>query len=153
MSVEAGLGGGRTLLQYRGGYRERERQREKEQRRLKQRAEVYPPVEFKVPKYIQGWSLDVGLLKEDGEGGGFGSECTCMELMRSSSGVQAGNLGSAVPSKLCELRWGMPQVKVGRVAYVSVCLCRRVRKRPASCCGPRASQSVSSAAAAGKTMT
>lgn len=47
LSVEAGLGGGRSLLQYRGGHKERERQREKQQRRMKQKAEVYPPVEFK----------------------------------------------------------------------------------------------------------
>lgn len=51
LSVEAGLGGGRSLLQYRGGYRERGRQREKQQRRMKQKAEVYPPVEFKVPHF------------------------------------------------------------------------------------------------------
>lgn len=41
--MEAGLGGGRSLLQARGGYRERERQR-----RIKERAGVYAPVQFKV---------------------------------------------------------------------------------------------------------
>lgn len=51
--METGLGGGRSLLQYRGGHRERERQREKQQRRMKQRAEVYPPVEFKVANYFR----------------------------------------------------------------------------------------------------
>lgn len=45
--MEAGLGGGRALLQARGGYRERGREREK-QRRIKERAGSYPPVEFKV---------------------------------------------------------------------------------------------------------
>ncbi len=47
LSMEAGLGGGRSLLQYRGGYKQRERERE-ERRRMKERAEVYKPVEFKV---------------------------------------------------------------------------------------------------------
>ncbi|XP_006806377.1 V-type proton ATPase subunit S1-like [Neolamprologus brichardi] len=47
LSVEAGLGGGRSLLQVRGGYKERGREREK-QRRIKERAGTYPPVEFKV---------------------------------------------------------------------------------------------------------
>ncbi|XP_051282268.1 ATPase H+ transporting accessory protein 1a [Dicentrarchus labrax] len=46
LSMEAGLGGGRSLLQARGGYRERERERER-QRRIKEKAGVYPPVEFK----------------------------------------------------------------------------------------------------------
>lgn len=46
LSVEAGLGGGRSLLQARGGYRERERERER-QRRIKEKAEIYGPVEFK----------------------------------------------------------------------------------------------------------
>uniref|UniRef100_A0A3P9LQD4 ATPase H+ transporting accessory protein 1a n=1 Tax=Oryzias latipes TaxID=8090 RepID=A0A3P9LQD4_ORYLA len=41
-SVEAGPGGGRSLLQARGGYRERERQS-----RIRERAGVYRPVEFK----------------------------------------------------------------------------------------------------------
>lgn len=45
--MEAGLGGGRSLLQARGGYRERERERER-QRRIKEKAGVYAPVEFKV---------------------------------------------------------------------------------------------------------
>lgn len=49
LSVEAGLGGGRSLLQARGGYRERERERERErQRRIKEKAGTYAPVEFKV---------------------------------------------------------------------------------------------------------
>lgn len=45
LSVEAGFGVGRSLLQATGGYRER-------QRRIKQRAEVYPPVAFKVARHI-----------------------------------------------------------------------------------------------------
>ena len=47
LSIEAGLGGGRSLLQARGGYRERQRERER-QRRIKEKAEIYGPVEFKV---------------------------------------------------------------------------------------------------------
>ncbi|XP_040902881.1 ATPase H+ transporting accessory protein 1a [Toxotes jaculatrix] len=46
LSVEAGLGGGRSLLQARGGYRERQRERERQQR-IKERAGIYAPVEFK----------------------------------------------------------------------------------------------------------
>ncbi|XP_005814808.2 V-type proton ATPase subunit S1 [Xiphophorus maculatus] len=46
MSLEAGLGGGRSLLQSRGGYRDRWRDRERQQR-VKERPGVYPPVEFK----------------------------------------------------------------------------------------------------------
>uniref|UniRef100_A0A665TCB5 ATPase H+ transporting accessory protein 1a n=1 Tax=Echeneis naucrates TaxID=173247 RepID=A0A665TCB5_ECHNA len=38
------VGGGRSLLQARGGYRERERER---QQRIKERARIYAPVEFK----------------------------------------------------------------------------------------------------------
>ncbi|TNN24655.1 V-type proton ATPase subunit S1 [Liparis tanakae] len=45
-SVEAGLGGGRSLLQARGGYREKEREKER-QRRIKEKAVTYAPVEFK----------------------------------------------------------------------------------------------------------
>lgn len=41
LSMDSGLGGGRSLLQARGGYRERER-------RIKEKAGTYPPVEFKV---------------------------------------------------------------------------------------------------------
>lgn len=41
------MGGGRSLLQARGGYKERERERER-QRIIKEKAGVYPPVEFKV---------------------------------------------------------------------------------------------------------
>ncbi|XP_040009701.1 ATPase H+ transporting accessory protein 1a [Xiphias gladius] len=40
LSMDSGLGGGRSLLQARGGYRERER-------RIKEKAGTYPPVEFK----------------------------------------------------------------------------------------------------------
>ncbi|KAM6929799.1 ATPase H+ transporting accessory protein 1a [Lycodopsis pacificus] len=46
LSMEAGLGGGRSLLQAKGGYRERERERER-QRRIKEKAWIYAPVEFK----------------------------------------------------------------------------------------------------------
>lgn len=46
LSVDAGLGGGRSLLQARGGYRDRWRDRERQQR-VKERPGVYPPVEFK----------------------------------------------------------------------------------------------------------
>ncbi|KAM3618769.1 uncharacterized protein V6R79_024586 [Siganus canaliculatus] len=46
LAVEAGLGGGRSLLQARGGWRERERERDR-QRRIKDRERVYAPVEFK----------------------------------------------------------------------------------------------------------
>ncbi|XP_056278967.1 ATPase H+ transporting accessory protein 1a [Pseudoliparis swirei] len=45
-SVEAGLGSGRSLLQARGGYQERERETER-QRRIKEKAVPYAPVEFK----------------------------------------------------------------------------------------------------------
>ncbi|XP_034445710.1 V-type proton ATPase subunit S1-like [Hippoglossus hippoglossus] len=44
LSMEAGVGGGRSLLQARGGHRERERER---QQRIKEKAEIYGPVEFK----------------------------------------------------------------------------------------------------------
>ncbi|MEQ2298905.1 hypothetical protein AMECASPLE_010012 [Ameca splendens] len=46
LSVEAGLGGGRSLLQARGGHRDRWRDRERQQR-VKEKPGVYPPVEFK----------------------------------------------------------------------------------------------------------
>ncbi|XP_070766684.1 ATPase H+ transporting accessory protein 1a isoform X1 [Enoplosus armatus] len=46
LSMETGLGGGRSLLQARGGYRERERERER-QRRIKEKTVSYAPVEFK----------------------------------------------------------------------------------------------------------
>ncbi|XP_028264994.1 ATPase H+ transporting accessory protein 1a [Parambassis ranga] len=46
LSVEASLGGGRSLLQARGGYRERGRERER-QRKIKEKAGIYGPVEFK----------------------------------------------------------------------------------------------------------
>lgn len=81
--MEAGLGGGRSLLQYRGGYRERERQREKQQRRMKQKAEVYPPVEFKVAEKSQSWSSSDSL--QNGKGCvcvGLSSERTWMGLCR-----------------------------------------------------------------------
>jgi len=41
------MGGGRSLLQARGGYRDKESEREK-RRRIKERAGIYDPVEFKV---------------------------------------------------------------------------------------------------------
>ncbi|XP_056129430.1 ATPase H+ transporting accessory protein 1a [Lampris incognitus] len=50
ISLEAGLGGGRSLLQARGGYRESQRERERErerQHRIKDKAGIYSPVEFK----------------------------------------------------------------------------------------------------------
>ncbi|XP_051805169.1 ATPase H+ transporting accessory protein 1a [Acanthochromis polyacanthus] len=46
LSMEAGLGGGRSLLQARGGYREREKERER-QRKMMEKSKVYAPVEFK----------------------------------------------------------------------------------------------------------
>ncbi|XP_034027941.1 V-type proton ATPase subunit S1 [Thalassophryne amazonica] len=46
LSLEAGLGGARSLLQTRGGYWEREKEREK-QRKIKERAGIYAPVEYK----------------------------------------------------------------------------------------------------------
>ncbi|XP_019965738.2 ATPase H+ transporting accessory protein 1a [Paralichthys olivaceus] len=46
LSMEAGVGGGRSLLQARGGHRERDRERER-QRRIKEKAGIYAPVEFK----------------------------------------------------------------------------------------------------------
>lgn len=49
LSIEAGLGGGRSLLQARSGYKERQRERER-QRRIKEKAEIYGPVEFKVER-------------------------------------------------------------------------------------------------------
>nr|XP_046252356.1 ATPase H+ transporting accessory protein 1a [Scatophagus argus]XP_046252357.1 ATPase H+ transporting accessory protein 1a [Scatophagus argus]XP_046252358.1 ATPase H+ transporting accessory protein 1a [Scatophagus argus] len=64
LSVEAGLGGGRSLLQARGGYRERERER---QRRIKEKAGIYGPVEFKEGEdtCILLWakSLSVSILR------------------------------------------------------------------------------------------
>ncbi|XP_034534285.1 V-type proton ATPase subunit S1 [Notolabrus celidotus] len=46
VSMEADVGGGRSLLQYRDKYRERERERER-QRKIKDKAGIYGPVEFK----------------------------------------------------------------------------------------------------------
>ncbi|XP_028309409.1 ATPase H+ transporting accessory protein 1a [Gouania willdenowi] len=46
LSSESVVGGGRALLQARGGYKERERERER-QRKMKQKAGIYAPVEFK----------------------------------------------------------------------------------------------------------
>ncbi|CAM9124154.1 unnamed protein product, partial [Lampetra planeri] len=46
LSMETDLGGGRSLLQARGGYRERERERER-QRKMKEKSAIYSPVEFK----------------------------------------------------------------------------------------------------------
>lgn len=61
LSVEAGLGGGRSLLQVRGGHKERGREREK-QRRTQERAETYPPVEFKVESQIPEQDFDSASL-------------------------------------------------------------------------------------------
>lgn len=49
--METDLGGGRSLLQARGGYRERERERER-QRKMKEKSGIYSPVEFKVPFFF-----------------------------------------------------------------------------------------------------
>lgn len=58
-SVEAGPGGGRSLLQARGGYRERERQS-----RIRERAGVYRPVEFKVgPTHFNSCSMKMSDMK------------------------------------------------------------------------------------------
>ncbi|KAK0146797.1 V-type proton ATPase subunit S1 [Merluccius polli] len=46
LSLEAGVGGGRSLLQSRGSHKERERERER-QRKVKEKAGIYGPVEFK----------------------------------------------------------------------------------------------------------
>ncbi|XP_005930973.1 ATPase H+ transporting accessory protein 1a [Haplochromis burtoni] len=66
LSVEAGLGGGRSLLQVRGGHKESGREREK-QLRTQERAETYPPVEFKEGENscILLWakSLSVSILR------------------------------------------------------------------------------------------
>ncbi|CAN9515245.1 unnamed protein product [Ophioblennius macclurei] len=66
LSLEAGLGGGRSLLQARGGYRERERERER-QRKVKEKASTYDPVEFKEGEKscILMWarSLSVSILR------------------------------------------------------------------------------------------
>lgn len=59
--MEAGLGGGRSLLQVRGGHKERGREREK-QRRTQERAETYPPVEFKVESQIPEQDFDSASL-------------------------------------------------------------------------------------------
>ncbi|XP_062316445.1 ATPase H+ transporting accessory protein 1a isoform X1 [Osmerus eperlanus] len=45
--LEAGLGGGRSLLQARGYGRDRNRNRERERERERERPGLYPPVEFK----------------------------------------------------------------------------------------------------------
>lgn len=58
--MEAGLGGGRSLLQARGGYRERERERER-QRKTKEKAGIYSPVEFKVEWLCYTLSTGVGV--------------------------------------------------------------------------------------------
>ncbi|XP_041655764.1 ATPase H+ transporting accessory protein 1a [Cheilinus undulatus] len=67
LSMEAGLGGGRSLLQYRGGWRERERERER-QRKINERARIYGPVEFKEGEEtcILMWakSLSVKILRK-----------------------------------------------------------------------------------------
>ncbi|CAG6021964.1 unnamed protein product [Menidia menidia] len=46
LSMDSTMAGGRSLLQSRGGYRDREKEREK-LRRIKERAGIYDPVEFK----------------------------------------------------------------------------------------------------------
>ncbi|XP_076022695.1 ATPase H+ transporting accessory protein 1a [Genypterus blacodes] len=46
LSMDAGLGGGRSLLQARGGYKERERERER-QRKINEKALIHRPVEYK----------------------------------------------------------------------------------------------------------
>uniref|UniRef100_A0A4W5JXY3 Uncharacterized protein n=1 Tax=Hucho hucho TaxID=62062 RepID=A0A4W5JXY3_9TELE len=50
VNMEAGVGGGRSLLQYGDRKRERDRQRERErgENQVKEKTGVYPPVEFKV---------------------------------------------------------------------------------------------------------
>ncbi|XP_072222865.1 V-type proton ATPase subunit S1-like isoform X1 [Leuresthes tenuis] len=66
LSIGAAMGGGRSLLQARGGYRDKESEREK-RRRIKERAGIYDPVEFKVSflLYILLWakSLSVSILR------------------------------------------------------------------------------------------
>ncbi|XP_061780110.1 ATPase H+ transporting accessory protein 1a [Nerophis lumbriciformis] len=62
--MEAALGGGRSLLQARGGYRDRERERER-QRKMKERAGIHAPVEFKegdntcILLWAQGLSVSI----------------------------------------------------------------------------------------------
>ncbi|KAF7649931.1 hypothetical protein LDENG_00133910 [Lucifuga dentata] len=62
ISLDAGMGGGRSLLQARGGYRERERQR-----KMKEKAGIYGPVEYKEGENtcILLWakSLSVSILR------------------------------------------------------------------------------------------
>ncbi|XP_061758844.1 ATPase H+ transporting accessory protein 1a [Nerophis ophidion] len=63
-AVDAALGGGRSLLQARGGYRDRERERER-QRKGKERTGIYAPVEFKegdntcILLWAQGLSVSI----------------------------------------------------------------------------------------------
>ncbi|KAM6925026.1 ATPase H+ transporting accessory protein 1a [Xenentodon cancila] len=68
ISMEVGLGGGRSLLQARGGYRDRQRERDR-QWKIKEKAEIYSPVEFKEgdKTCIMLWakSLSVSLLQKD----------------------------------------------------------------------------------------
>uniref|UniRef100_A0A673Y8W9 V-type proton ATPase subunit S1-like n=1 Tax=Salmo trutta TaxID=8032 RepID=A0A673Y8W9_SALTR len=54
MDMEAGVGGGRSLLQYGDRKRERDRQRERErgENQVKEKTGVYPPVEFKVRSFF-----------------------------------------------------------------------------------------------------
>uniref|UniRef100_A0A8D0DE93 ATPase H+ transporting accessory protein 1a n=2 Tax=Sander lucioperca TaxID=283035 RepID=A0A8D0DE93_SANLU len=65
LSMDSGLGGGRSLLQARG-HRERERERER-QRKMKEKAQIYAPVEFKEGEdtcvLLWARSLSVSILR------------------------------------------------------------------------------------------
>ncbi|XP_029975085.1 ATPase H+ transporting accessory protein 1a [Salarias fasciatus] len=67
LSLEAGLGGGRSLLQARGGYRERAREQERQRKLKEQASSTYSPVEFKEGERtcILLWArgLTVGILR------------------------------------------------------------------------------------------
>nr|XP_020464814.1 V-type proton ATPase subunit S1 [Monopterus albus] len=66
VSMEPGLARGRSLLQARGGYREREKERER-QHKIKEKPGIYGPVEFKKGQdtCILLWAkgLSVGILR------------------------------------------------------------------------------------------
>uniref|UniRef100_A0A3Q2PQA0 ATPase H+ transporting accessory protein 1a n=1 Tax=Fundulus heteroclitus TaxID=8078 RepID=A0A3Q2PQA0_FUNHE len=68
LSVEGGLGGGRSLLQSRGGYKDRWRNRERQQW-AKEKREVYAPVEFKEDDrtcmLLWAKGLTVGILRNN----------------------------------------------------------------------------------------